>query len=244
MLNLQRYENNGLELVINTETGEAFASISAVARMTDKDTSTINKYVNGAIKGCDEMHLLDAEIATGGGIQGVALLNESQMLKVISRYKPELLIKFAQAGLRMFLHNLAGYKVQSEAVAAPVRQLAAPTTAKEYFELLVNLGFEGDLNMKQLIRDKAEDELSTSLGKALPSAKQPEYTIGKVRATELGYSIKEIGNGSALGKYLAKNVPIAYEQRVGKYAVNHYLVGDVLDTAIRTYFGTRRKWTM
>ncbi|MGL6342721.1 MAG: KilA-N domain-containing protein [Waterburya sp.] len=116
----------------------------------------------------------------------------------------------------------------------------ARTTAKEDFELLIALGFEDDKNIKQLIRDKLEDELSISNLRSLMPQKPKEYTIAKVRATELGYSIKEIGNGSALGKFVARNVSIAYEQRIGKYSVKHYEVNDSLDTAIKTYFGMKQ----
>jgi hypothetical protein len=85
MSNLTRYDNNGLELVINTTTGEAFASISAGARMTDKSQPTISRYVNGTLKGHTQMTLLKAEINTPGGLQGGELLNENQILEVVTR---------------------------------------------------------------------------------------------------------------------------------------------------------------
>lgn len=119
MNNLTRYDNNGLELVINTATGEAFASIRATARMTDKAHSTVSRYVNGELKGGAQMVLLQAEINTPGGLQGAVLLNEKQILSVLKKYKPELLVEFAQLGLRMFLHQLAGYEVKSTAVVPP-----------------------------------------------------------------------------------------------------------------------------
>jgi hypothetical protein len=55
----------------------------------------------------------------------------------------------------------------------------------------------------------------------------------------LGYSVAQIGNGSALGKYLARHVDVAFAEEVGKYLVNHYLVNDRLDTAIHNYFGSK-----
>ena len=39
---LQRFDHDGIELIINTETGESFASISGYARMSGKAQSTIN----------------------------------------------------------------------------------------------------------------------------------------------------------------------------------------------------------
>ncbi len=104
-MKLQNYNNDGLELVIDLETGAAFTSISAAARMTDKENSTINRYVNGTFKTSAQMTLLEAEILTTTGLKTVALLNESQILEVVAKYKPDLLIKFAQAGLRVFLYS-------------------------------------------------------------------------------------------------------------------------------------------
>jgi KilA-N domain len=96
-----------------------------------------------------------------------------------------------------------------------------------------------NLTLQQLLRDELIDELSIKRGllRNLAPVKQPEHTIVKVRARELGYSTGDIGNGSALGKFVAKLVPVSFEERVGKYSVKHYLVSDQLDTAIKSYFG-------
>ncbi len=102
-MNLVNYNQNGLELVIDQNTGEAFASISAVARMTDKSDVAIGNYVNGKLQGSNSLELLDAEILTSGGLQGAKLLNENQILEVVCKYKPSLLMKFAQCGIRVFL---------------------------------------------------------------------------------------------------------------------------------------------
>lgn len=56
---------------------------------------------------------------------------------------------------------------------------------------------------------------------------------------ELAYSTADIGNGSALGKFVAKAIAPAFIERVGKYEVKHYQVNDALDTAIKTYFGMK-----
>lgn len=46
--NLVPFANNGLELVIDTETGESFASQSAVARMCEVDERTIRRFKTSA----------------------------------------------------------------------------------------------------------------------------------------------------------------------------------------------------
>jgi hypothetical protein len=139
MSNLTRYDNNGLELVINTVTGEAFASISAVARMTDKNKSTISRYVNGTLETVAQMALLEAEVNTADGLRSVALLNENQILEVVTRYKPELLAEFAKLGLRMVLHQLAGYEVKSNAVGENPKQLTRVEEAKRYLKMCEEL---------------------------------------------------------------------------------------------------------
>jgi hypothetical protein len=95
-MQLVPYTRDGLELVIDTTTGEAFASISAVARMTDKDTKSISRYVNGGLQTVAKMELKTAEIQTTTGLKTVALLNEKQILEVVSKYNPTLLMTFAQ----------------------------------------------------------------------------------------------------------------------------------------------------
>ncbi len=114
MTTLSRYDQDGLELAINNETGEVFASISAVARMTDKQPSLIEKNVNGKLKSVSKMTLVEAKLATTQGLRAVSLLNEDQILELVSKYKPTLLMQFAKVGLRLGLQQLVGYKVTSE----------------------------------------------------------------------------------------------------------------------------------
>jgi hypothetical protein len=96
----------------------------------DKSASTINRYVNGGLQGVAQMELKTAEIQTAGGLQGCALLNEKQIIEVVSKYNPSLLIKFAQCGLRVFLHQLAGFEINSTAIEQrSVRQLPVHTPA-------------------------------------------------------------------------------------------------------------------
>jgi hypothetical protein len=61
------FVKDGLELVIDTGSGEAFASIRATARMVEKDASTVQRFI-----GVAHFDLKSAEINTGGGVQGVA----------------------------------------------------------------------------------------------------------------------------------------------------------------------------
>jgi len=69
MTSLQRYDRDGIEIIINLETGESFASISGYARMSGKAQSTISERYR-------KLEINEAQIETEGGIQRVRLINE------------------------------------------------------------------------------------------------------------------------------------------------------------------------
>ncbi len=134
MSDLVNYNKDGLELVIDTQTGEAFASISATARMVDKGESTIRAYLAS-----QNLETKSAEVQTPGGIQGAQLLSEEQIVQVVTKYKPELLAKFAKLGVRVFLHQLAGYEVKSTAIEVKsVDQLTDLELSKIYLNRQVD----------------------------------------------------------------------------------------------------------
>lgn len=83
MTHLTRYENSGIELVINTQTGEAFSSIRGYARMSGKAESTIRERCNGARKN----EIKEAQIDTVGGLQKSRLISISIVLKWLEQDK-------------------------------------------------------------------------------------------------------------------------------------------------------------
>ncbi|AGR48541.1 hypothetical protein A4L_14 [Anabaena phage A-4L] len=121
-MNLTPYNNDGLELHIDNTTGEVFTSIRAAARMCNRNESVIRRFVTAAFGG-----LKTAEVLTTTGLKTAALMTEDQLLEVITEYKPTLLAKFARLGLRVALHQMAGYQVTTTAVEKP----AVPQTYKE-----------------------------------------------------------------------------------------------------------------
>lgn len=131
MTNLARFENDGLELIIDTVTGEAFASVRGYARMTGKPESTIRDRSKGARK--DEV--VEAEILTPGGLQGARLLTEDIITDWIVEDNPTLAKAMLKAGVRVFLHTVAGYQLTSNAIA-PVTH-ALPQTYVEALKALV-----------------------------------------------------------------------------------------------------------
>jgi hypothetical protein len=74
MTDLQRYDRDGIELIINFKTGEAFASQAGYARMSGKSYDSIRKRVERLSNSSDTKELKIAEIQTGYGIQNVTLI--------------------------------------------------------------------------------------------------------------------------------------------------------------------------
>ena len=111
---LQRFDQDGIELIIDTQTGESFASISGYARMAGKIPSTISRRLT--MSGLREKGLEQAQIETAGGLRTVALIPEDVICQWLIKDNYELALKVMQLGVRLFLHTLAGFCVKSEAI--------------------------------------------------------------------------------------------------------------------------------
>jgi phage antirepressor YoqD-like protein len=120
-LSLTRIENNGLELLIDQKTGECFASMSATAKMANCEVTQIRRLTG------DTESLKTAWVKTSNGDKQAKLLNEEQIFDCLAKYNPELLAQCAKAGLRVYLHRLAGYEIKPQIpqTFAEALQLAA-----------------------------------------------------------------------------------------------------------------------
>lgn len=117
-ISLQRFDKDGIELIIDTQTGESFASISGYARMSGKAQSTIS----GRLTTHRNESLKTAEILTTTGLKTVRLISEDLICKWLPKDNSELASQVLKLGVRLFLHTLAGFRVKSDAIAE-VRQL-------------------------------------------------------------------------------------------------------------------------
>lgn len=129
IVNYQRFDCNGIELIINTQTGESFATKRGYARMSGKDESTIRK----RLKGGDSELVKQAQILTAGGIQGADLISEDLIAEWLPKDNPVMATQLLKLGVRVFLHKMAGFEIKSEAIA--VHQI--PQT---YAEALLEAG--------------------------------------------------------------------------------------------------------
>jgi hypothetical protein len=106
---LTRYDNNGLELIVDQSNGAVFASQRALARMCGVTPKAIRDWRN---KGVYQINVISAQISTKGGVQGGELFDEDAIFEVFKEYNSDLLVQCAKAGLRMYLHGLAGYRYE------------------------------------------------------------------------------------------------------------------------------------
>ena len=106
--NLVRFDRGGLELVIDQATGECFASMSAAARMCGCEVTQIRRLIG------DTKSLKAAIVKTLNGDREAQLLSEDQLRECLAKYNPSLLVQCSGAGLRVYLHKLAGFEIQSK----------------------------------------------------------------------------------------------------------------------------------
>lgn len=111
------------------------------------------------------------------------------------------------------------------------RQLAPQRDLIDYIEALNLAGVLDSPILKSLITQRAAEQLG---GNTLAATQQ---VIVTVRAQELGYSQKQIGNGSALGSFVVRQgcEPTGKTYH-GTYRVNTYDLTPELDRAISLYF--------
>jgi hypothetical protein len=112
MTNLTRFDHDGLELVIDTETGETFATVSGYARMAGKNKSTISRRLRSVAEKLSQTY----QIKTGSGLQGVALISEDLISDWIFEDNPKLAKQLLKLGTRGYLHWIAGFQVSSTAI--------------------------------------------------------------------------------------------------------------------------------
>ena len=130
MSNLARFETkSGIELVIDQQTGEAFATVSGYARMSGKNKSTISR----RMKTVAEKARKTTEIQTTQGLRTVALIPAELVFEWTMKDKPELAKEMGACGATVYLHHLAGYKIESKPDLAP----QTPQTYLEALKALV-----------------------------------------------------------------------------------------------------------
>ncbi|MGL5197228.1 MAG: Rha family transcriptional regulator [Chroococcales cyanobacterium] len=175
--------------------------------------------------------------SAGGRPEVFALLTEPQAITLMTFSRNTEKVVQCKIGL-VKAFEFAKAQLKEPEPIAQKRQLPQ-RDAVEFIEAAEKLSrLQVNAQLRQLLEDALVDDLS--LGKTntsvaiLPAEK--EYTMVKVRARELGYGVKAIGNGSGIGRFVANRVQFKFHKRVGDYQVKHYEVCPELDAAIHEYF--------
>lgn len=256
MTSLTRFETeDGIELVIDTVTGESFATVSGYARMSGKDKSTISR----RLQGVDPTELKDAEIQTAGGLQGVVLLPGKLVRKWLLKDNPELLEAMSDAGWNVYCHLKAGYKVSSTVIAATSPTIPTPALSavspEERLKMAVDslailgLDFENP-RFKQGYQDWAHQTLGIGVTPALPGTVEERWRGGAERAEELGFG--RVGADASLrvrlGNFLTRQTWDVEDRRREERICNGqnreiwiYRICERFDDCIRAFFQMKAK---
>jgi hypothetical protein len=261
---LVRYDNNGVELVIDNETGEVFASISGYARMSAITQQAISKRVanltntepttdinpNGTQNHSQyafETHnqvIKSAIIDTATGAKEVKLIPESVIADWIVKDNPELAKAMLRAGCRVYLYGIAGYEVKAVAPEMPKPAKLPPADIR-----VVNLAntiaaFDIDIKNPRF-KQGLQDVVLNILGVGNSPSGTTEVWLGVAeRAEQLGYPIGLVTkHRSQLGKWVAKHeMTCKREKRLcngTQREINVYLVTDELDDCIKEYLDVK-----
>ncbi len=132
-LSLQRFDNDGIELVINTQTGESFATAKGYSRMSNKEYDTIKKR-------CQRGGLTNVEIPTEQGIRWGTLVSEDLIAEWLPKDNPSMATRVMKLGVRLFNHTIAGFDVVSTAVEKKdLGGFQIPQTLSEALRLAADL---------------------------------------------------------------------------------------------------------
>lgn len=108
-MTLATHINDDLEFIIDSETGAVFMSVSGYARMANVDKSTVSR----RLKTVAQDNLKKAEIHTTSGLKTVVLIDSETIFDWLMSDNKHLARKMGNVGTTVYLHQLAGYKIQS-----------------------------------------------------------------------------------------------------------------------------------
>lgn len=180
-----------------------------------------------------------SNVYTPGGIQSVTVVWEPGVYQLLSKSRKPKAKPFQKWLFEEVLPTIRKTGGYGNQLPEPVRVLPQRDTIDYVQAAAIIPSLQVNGLLKQLLEDSLTDDLELMRNqKALTSGSKDkrQFTIAKVRAKELGYSVERIGNGSHLGRFIAKQIEPAMVERVGKYMVNHYEVTPELDEVIHAYF--------
>lgn len=252
MTNLSRFQTeDGIELVIDTNTGEAFATQAGYCRMADIAKNTLSNRLARGFQGVHKDDLKQAEILTDGGVQGVHLIPADIVFDWLWDDKPQLARAMGKVGATVYIHKLAGFKVTSDAVATstPTQQKPVIEQAKEAIDLAERYkALFGGFNpsIEQSFKDLVGNALIEA-NKQLPGSTELWMGVVNFAELELGFTVPKKGEfrNSALGTWIRFYYPELStkqerrlcnetQQEIWVYPIHE--VRETLETAVRSFF--------
>ena len=243
MESLTRFDKGGIELIINTATGEAYASQIGYARMSGVNYSTVKKRIE-RLKGGDINTFETAEIQTAGGLQVVTLLSADLVYDWMFDDNPPLAKAMGKAGATVFMHELAGFKVSSTATSITQELLQLPPAdirISNLISALDRIGFDMENpRFNQGIKDITGDILGIGRSALKPATSETWCGVAE-RAEQLGHPVGEVSRKrSQLGKWVARGGLLKKQEarlcNGTQRSINLYLVDDELDFRINSFF--------
>lgn len=130
--------------------------------------------------------------------------------------------------------EIAEIKIEPSIKALPTRD------AIDYIEAADKLAKLPDSRLTRLLSQMFVSEvalISANQRQIAPATEvQKQYTTATVRASQLGYTAKQIGNGTSLGKFVKAVIEPDFVDWQGQYKVNHFEVNETLDARIHLFF--------
>jgi hypothetical protein len=243
MNNLTRYETeDGIELVIDQQTGEAYATQAGYARMSGLSQQAINKRTQQTY---NQDQLKFAELQTPQGLRTHNLIPAKTVFKWLIKDNPDLAEKMGECGATVYLHQMAGFKVASTPVQQPAPIPLPPADIRVSNLAIAIQTFNIDINNPRY-KQGLQDLVLNILGVGQPTLTQStEQWVGVAeRAEELGYSpVLVVKHRSQLGKWVKANgLESRQEKRLcngTQRPINLYLVSDELDDCIKEFLDAK-----
>jgi hypothetical protein len=101
---LKRYIENGIEIVIDSKTGETYLTIAGYAKMMGKDKSATYRRLY------DMAETPKGGVTTKAGIVNMPLLNESIIIDWLMEDDLKFAKQLSKTGVRKYLQDIAKYK--------------------------------------------------------------------------------------------------------------------------------------
>ena len=150
-----------------------------------------------------QSNLISAQVPTTQGLRTVNLIDEDTIANWIIKDNPDLAPKLLKAGVRGYMHKLAGFEIKSTAIEQEAKQklpsrIEAVETAEAIEKINSLLGKENP-RLAQFLVDHAISDLM-SLPKSLKPTEERLRGVVEI-AAEMGMPVN-LKNRSELGKFV------------------------------------------